>query len=232
MISFVCTRIVARCSRHAVRAVVVAIVAVSAAAACSSPTQFENPPEFLALEPALFTVSAPTSGNRIPDDSCPRTLPMVAAGTRRTLAEIGATIELPLDTREIARAFGKKPGAAFLSPTLGLIAVGYDSDLPTIVRNLTLGQISSRSILGAFERWCPMTIDGVRATMFVDRDFGVIRVGTRELLLGSDIVITTTSPAGRRVNIRISGYPAQSELDDDPQPTAFALTAAVAAIQW
>ena len=218
-------------SGHVVRAVIVVVAVVSGSWACSSPTQFETPPEFLGLEPAFFTVSAPTSGNRIPDDSCPRALPQVVAGTRRTLSEIGATIELPSDTREIAHAFGKQPGAAFLSPTLGLIAFGYDSDLPTLLRNIGVGQQSSRSSLGAFARWCPMTINGVRATMFVD-GYSVVRIATREILHGNGIVITTTSPAGRRVNIRISGASAPSNSDDILPSAAFTLAAAVAAIQW
>jgi hypothetical protein len=216
------------------RSRVLCVTVVTAAAlglwACSAPTEFATIPEFLRLQPASFTVSAPTSGNRVPDDSCPRVLPPVATGTRRTLSEIGASIELPTDTRAIAHAFGTQPGAAFLSPSLGLIAFGYDSDLPTLLTSIRLGDRSSSVGAQFFTRWCPITINGVRATLFVD-PYVAIQGATRSLAYGGEIAITTTSPSGRRVNIRISG--SVSSLDSVSRtPNGLALVAAASGIQW
>jgi hypothetical protein len=231
MVSGVCSWVVSRSSRRCVCAVIVASGLACGVWACSSPTQFETTPEFLQLEPAFFTVNLPTSENRIPDDSCPRALPKVAAGTRRTLSEIGATIELPLDTREIANAFGKQPGAAFLSPTLGLIAFGYDSYLPTVLRRVGVGTgsfgLPGQLFLG---RWCALTINGVNAALFVD-PFLETRGSELYTDYGGEFAIITTSPSGRRVNIRISANasPRDSMLRSR---NGLPLVSAAAGIRW
>lgn len=230
MVLFVRSWAAPRCTRHAVCAATAAVAAAFGTWACSSPTEFATTPEFLVLEPAFMTVSAATSGNRVPDDSCPRVLPPVAAGNRRTLSEIGATIELPSDTRELSHAFGKQSGAAFLSPTLGLIAFGYDSDLPALVSNIGLRQRSGRRDFGFFTRWCPLTINGVRATLYVE-PYAFTQDSKSTILFGRDIVIITTAPSGRRVNIRISG--SRAPFDSLRRaPNGLSLVAAASGIQW
>ena len=222
--------LVARHHRRTVGAAIVSLAPAFGFGACSSPTEFATTPEFLRLEPAFMTVSAATSGNRVPDDSCPRVLPPVAAGNRRTLSEIGATIELPSDTREIARAFGTQPGTAFLSATLGLIAFGYDSDLPVLVSDIGLGKRSGRRDFRFFPRWCPLTINGVRATLYVE-PYAFTQDSKSTILFGREIVIITTAPSGRRVNIRISGSKAIPDLASQAS-TALGLVAAAQGIRW
>ena len=230
MRSEVCRRSASPRCRKPRAAAALLLVSLGGLFACSTPAEFETAPEFLGLQPAFYSVSAPTSGTRLPDDSCPRALPTIQAGTRRTLTEIGATINLPSDTREIAHAFGSRPGAAFLSQSLGLIAFGYDSDLPTLLSRTERGLRGSQWGPVFFTRWCPITIGGVRATLFID-PYIVRRDSTRSIAFLPDIVITTTSPSGRRVNMRISGtvLPLDSLA---PMPPALLLVAAAVGIQW
>ena len=75
MRSEVCRRSASPRCRKPRAAAALLLVSLGGLFACSTPAEFETAPEFLGLQPAFYSVSAPTSGTRLPDDSCPRALP-------------------------------------------------------------------------------------------------------------------------------------------------------------
>ncbi len=180
---------------------------------CTDPTGIGPAPEYLGLTWVEFAVVPPEEKWRLPLDSCPSVTTDSSTAPRRAIVGIGATIALPANTQELARPFGKTAGVVYRIPSAGIIAIAYDDSIPIVVRSVRTGDRNSFLGVQLFDRWCPASIGTSKATLYVvpyPRYIDTVAV----LAFARPMAITSTSPAGRRVNIRLSADGADFNASD------------------
>jgi hypothetical protein len=201
---------------------------LACATSCTDPTGIGPAPEYLGLTLLALAVVPPEERYRLPLDSCPSVTANSSAAPRRGIAGISATIALPANTQELARPFGKTAGVVYRIPSAGIVAIAYDDSIPTLVRSVRIGDRDSFLGVQPFDRWCPASIGTSKATLYVvpyARYIDTVAV----LAFARPMAITSTSPAGRRVNIRLSAD------DDDFNASdvkVLRLLNAVQSIRW
>lgn len=177
-------------------------VVVSALMGCTNPDIIGPQPGFFGLTTGFRLNPLLLSLPPLPADSCPPFDPSVLPVNRRTIAGSSATVALPASTLSVP--FADDRGVVFRIPGEGFIAVAYDDDLPV---RLDFSDGSSRDPLFGFEmfRWCRVTVDGRAAELFVDALMPFPPERPVDIVFSPGMLLTTTTPAGRRVNITLEG---------------------------
>jgi hypothetical protein len=171
-------------------------------AACTDPTAVGPEPEFIALTEITSVIVA---DEPLSQDSCPSLSSDLETQPRRSVSGSSATIAFPDNPASGSASFGSEPGSLFRISDIGLIAISYDNRIAEEVVTARTGQRFSAYGPQYLWRSCTVTLGGRPARLFVlplsiSRGSGS---GTSGVEFLDDMIVTTTTPEGRAVNIRL-----------------------------
>ncbi len=172
--------------------------------ACTDPAGPGDQPGFFGLVqgPNPFLVQASPA---LPADSCPPFRESSLPSTRRPIAASGASIALP--STALATRFDDERGIVYRIPGEGFIAVSYGDDVGAQLDGSdgrSRRPVTSVSLLNV----CDVTVDGRPARLFLEFATVFRLDGTTvpgPIIYQPYMLLFTTTPAGRRVNIALLG---------------------------
>ena len=221
-------------SRHRVATrAAAARVALAAAfcAGCTDPLSIGPRPDYLGVLVIEESIVDSVSSRQLPADSCPAVTVATGASRRRPAPQMKGSIALPEATVELPNAFGRIPGIVYQVPTTGIIAITFDNLIASFLTSpIFEPRTSNRFASNPFVSWCPATIGAAAAKIYVE-PYVVLRGTTQSVYFARGMAITTVSPNGRRVNIRISADPDSGLGEQEPQKVRQLLNV-VGTIQW
>ncbi len=208
-----------------------------ALASCTDPASIGDRPGFYGLVSGPEWRIDTIQGMDLPPDQCPPFTPAVGAITRRRITGSTGTIALPT-AGVLSAEFGADRGTVFRIPGEGLIAVAYDDDLPVIQSESDGARRDPIIYNGGYQTWCGVSVAGRPAALFVSTE-RLLTVGddTTAVVYSEFMALTTTTPAGRRVNVVMqAGRPRGGGFEEftvrNLNRSVTALLSYVASIAW
>jgi hypothetical protein len=174
-------------------------------AACTDPTAVGPEPDFITLTDIRSMALGSLSGaDLLPADRCPSIAAYSSTQTRRRLAGTSATVIVPNELAFQSVGFGGEPGVLLSIADAGLIAIAYDDRVATRSSRYEPYGRFEETTTAFYPQWCAVVIGGRQAQLHVIPSN--IARSTPSAVGDSffnDMVITTSNPDGRAVNIRL-----------------------------